>query len=940
MRRISVFLFLNVLFRTYIFSQSSLNDLNIIFKHDFENNTIGDYSYSEWKSDWLNPAWSNRQSDLDIVRNTSDPVNPTKALQINFPANSVGTSEGGTQWWTHFDKKSEVYYSYDVYFMPGFKYQLGGKIPSVHGGSATPNVKPNGYDFFHVGLMFKQEGEIVFYVYYPDSKEPTYGESFSWGYDNYPTDYFKPSSVVIEYGSGVPVYCKPGEWHNFTYRVVLNTVKSTGGGNYDGILEAYFDGKLVTQISHLLFRHTNDLDIEYMNINSFFGGSTDEWRNPIEEWLRLDNVMVYTFKDNMSVPRGNTLSPSNRTINYWRMFSAINTTPPAAPGSLSSSSQTTSSISLKWTDNSTNESSFKVYRSLSATEGFSEVGSTAANVTSFTDNNLQTGITYYYRLRAYNNAGYSDYSSTLAVATLSLQIPAAPSGLVATSVNYNNTTLKWNDNSNNETGFQIERSGPNDYSIKMTFKTEAGIIQFTDNELVMNSNYQYQIRAFNSDGNSDYSSPIQITTPYLVAPSSPSSLTSSEFTDTSITVKWNDNSTNETGFVITRSLAVNPSKSIEIKVNANDTVFTDSKLASSTTYVYTVKAVNDAGNSPSSDKYVASTLSLAETKRVTKGLVAYYNFGYDPDFIIHDQSGYGEPLNLKVMQHAAVSWNQEKELAMLSNTALVSVIPAKKLISALKETNEITLECWIKPMEPESSANSRILSLANNDDEIGFVLDQEFICNPDASALEYRVRLQTESTNPSGFPEYIPDQNISYINLQHLAYVRDNLGKEVMYVNGIKSSEGFRPSNLNTWNDNFYLRLGNESDLNHSWKGTFYLVAIYNKALSMDEINNNYTAGPSDSLTHEGIYYDVSVYPNPITDLVTIEMIPQEIQDIVPQTFIKVLDIYGKTYYQKTIFNPNSRLLETIDFKNFSKGFYFLQVISGNQQKSIKLVKQ
>jgi len=164
MRRISVFHFLPIFFATNLIAQNSLDDLNIIFKHDFENNTEGNYRYDEWSRDWWNPAWCERQPELEITSNTSDPVNPTKTLQLNFPAYSIGPSEGGTQWWTPIENKNEVYFSYDVYFMPGFQYQMGGKLPSVHGGDATPNTRQDGYDFFHVGLMFKHEGRIVFYV--------------------------------------------------------------------------------------------------------------------------------------------------------------------------------------------------------------------------------------------------------------------------------------------------------------------------------------------------------------------------------------------------------------------------------------------------------------------------------------------------------------------------------------------------------------------------------------------------------------------------------------------------------------------------------------------------------------------------------------------------------------------------------------------------------
>ena len=107
----------------------------------------------------------------------------------------------------------------------------------------------------------------------------------------------------------------------------------------------------------------------------------------------------------------------------------------------------------------------------------------------------------------------------------------------------------------------------------------------------------------------------------------------------------------------------------------------------------------------------------------------------------------------------------------------------------------------MKPVESNISTNARILSLASNDEEIGIVLDQDFTGTSDNPGLNYHVRMQTESTNPSGYPEFSPDiSNIQFISLQHVAYVRDSLGTEKMYINGVQSSEGFRPSDLTTWN--------------------------------------------------------------------------------------------------------------------------------------------
>ncbi len=944
MRSVVIFILVGFYLPFLVNGQNSLDDLNIILKHDFENNTVGDYLENEWNRDWLNPVANQHQSETDVVQDENDAVNSSKTLQINYAAGTVGEANSGASWHILFNKMDELYVSYDFMFMPGFQFQLGGKMPSVQGGSITAGVKPNGYDGFTGGLMFHKDGFLYSYIYYPDSKNPEYGDSFIWGGNNYPADYFSPSKVSVDFGSGDLSVCTPGEWHNITYRLVMNTVKSEGGGNYDGIMEAFFDGKLVTQLSHILFRHTTDIGIDLMRLYSFFGGSGDEWKTPIDEWLRLDNVILFTFNDNIDVPRGNTLSPTNRTINYWRKMSTgnVNVDIPALPGIPSLTSQTNSSISIKWSDNSGNENGFKIYRSLDQYLEFVEVGSVASNVTSFTDNSIQPSIQYYYRVRSYNDAGYSNYTGALSVKVQSVELPElpySPTKLTAIEVQYTRAVINWTDNSDNETGFEIERSGPDDFGIKTTFTVSGNVTDFTDDGLEMNKAYQYRVRAFNNDGFSAYSNAIQVITPVIKPPVAPTLLKSTDFTDKSITVSWDDNSDNESGFVILRALAEEPENSVSINIDANDTLFMDTELHSSTSYIYTIKAFNIAGNSPSSNKKVASTLSVAETKRCKDGLIAYYNFGYDPDYVIHDLSGYGEPLDLRVLQPKSVSWDDQKKLEILSNTAMVSYTPAKKIITAVKVSNEITIECWMKPVEPDIPADARIISLASSDEEIGILMDQDFTETSDTRNLNYCVRMQTESTNPAGYPEFIPDiSNTQFISLQHIVYVRDKLGKEKMYINGIPSSEGFRPSDLSSWGDDFYLRLGNESDLNHPWMGTFYSVAFYDKALTNNQVNRNFSLGPCDSVQQKGLDYQINVTPNPITDLAQIEIIPLEFEDIAAQTTIRVLDMFGKVYYQRMLLNPNNQYTETIDFKNFQRGIYLLQVISGSKQRSAKLI--
>ena len=727
-----------------ISSQNSLNDLNILFKHNFENNTLGDYQITEWREDWLYPGWHNRQEETDIVRDENDLVNQTKTLQLNYPANSLGPHEGGTNWTTNFARSDEVYLSYDVLFMPGFEYNIGGKLPGLLAGDGE-GTKVNGYDSFAPILMFGPDGQLEFYYFYVDMPN-VYGESLIWGYP-YGTGTVR-NNVTVNFSSGDHPHMTPGLWNNITFRAVANTI-TDGVADYNGIMEGFFNGKLVIQVSGIRWRLTEDLKMDQLRFQTFFGGSSDIWRNPIDEWIRIDNVMIYTFKEGVNVPRGNTLSSTNRTINYWR--------------------------------------------------------------------NITNGVT----------VG---------------QVPSAPSQLIH-----------------------------------------------------------------------------------------------EDYTESSITLKWKDNSNNESGFIITRSQVLDPSNVTTLTVGANDTCYTDNELTPNTTYIYSIQAVNSVGISKTSNKNIAATLSVAEAKRIKDGLVAYYNFGYDPQNLIRDISGYLTPLNLKILPTSSVSWNESNRLSINSNATLISDLPATKIVSALKKTNELTIEVWIKPNEQYSSSDSRILSIGNNDSDIGFVLEQYYDYSEEKH-INYGSRLQTESTNYSGYPLLLPKNDNLYLNMQHITYVRDSLGKELLYINGSKVAEGFRPGSLNTWKDNYYIRLGNEADQIHSWKGTFYVVAIYDRALNYREISNNYRAMPCDSLTTNGMNYLINVYPNPAFNKTNIEIVPERVLDIAPSTYIRMQDVSGRIYLQEYIFNPNSPYFKELDLTHLHSGVYFVQVISGNNYKTAKLI--
>ena len=84
--------------------------------------------------------------------------------------------------------------------------------------------------------------------------------------------------------------------------------------------------------------------------------------------------------------------------------------------------------------------------------------------------------------------------------------PVAPSYLSYTRVsNGGSVTLSWNDNSDTETGFEIERRLYENGDYTKIATTAADKETYIDNSVEADEVYQYRVRAVNSVGNSTYS---------------------------------------------------------------------------------------------------------------------------------------------------------------------------------------------------------------------------------------------------------------------------------------------------------------------------------------------------------------------------------------------------------------------------------------------------
>ena len=184
----------------------------------------------------------------------------------------------------------------------------------------------------------------------------------------------------------------------------------------------------------------------------------------------------------------------------------------------------------------------------------------------------------------------------------------APTNLVATKDSGNPTgriNLSWTDETDSslgtldEDGFKVERKivGSGNW-VQVAGNLPADTTSYQDTTVEADTQYEYRVRAFIDYANSPFS-PIDTATTdaTTVPPDAPGGLAAAADGIDRLAVSWTDNSNNEDGFVIERSLSSGAGYSVLTTTAQNAESFVDTSVARGTTYYYRVKATNQNGDS-------------------------------------------------------------------------------------------------------------------------------------------------------------------------------------------------------------------------------------------------------------------------------------------------------------------------------------------------------
>lgn len=254
-----------------------------------------------------------------------------------------------------------------------------------------------------------------------------------------------------------------------------------------------------------------DLEVDYDFLYIYDG---EDQTNPVhtltgstlpEDITITSSSVVVTFTSD------ELLTESGWKINYASESSA---TVPASPSALAGEGVSFDQVDLSWTDNSDNETAFVVERS-EDNNNFSEIQTTDADITAFSDTQVAPATTYYYRVKAVNGALESAYSNVAEITSGEDPTPSDPSDLEANAVSFSQVDLTWADHSDNETAFVIERSEDNN-SFTEIETTDAGSIAFSDAQVTPATTYYYRVKAVNGGIESAYSNVAEATTPQML----------------------------------------------------------------------------------------------------------------------------------------------------------------------------------------------------------------------------------------------------------------------------------------------------------------------------------------------------------------------------------------------------------------------------------------
>ncbi len=238
---------------------------------------------------------------------------------------------------------------------------------------------------------------------------------------------------------------------------------------------------------------------------------------------------------------------------------------------------------------------------------------------------------------------------------------------------------------------------------------------------------------------------------------------------------------------------------------------------------------------------------LGGSARVDQYVIARYEFKEGQGNTVFDTSGVMPAMDLTITN---MQWDPNGGLVNTAGIATADATSSAKLYNRIVGPNgqggtgEYTIEAWLVPAPGNPNDLLRVATYATSSASSNFIFAQ--------TGQQWVYHNRTVNTDNNGAPAVTAaagsvDQQQQ---LQHVVMTFDQANGRRIFVNGVETqyqAPEARGTDISNWNAAYSFMLGNEpgARAGHAWQGTFRFVAIHERALTPQQIQTNFSAGPT-----------------------------------------------------------------------------------------------
>lgn len=242
--------------------------------------------------------------------------------------------------------------------------------------------------------------------------------------------------------------------------------------------------------------------------------------------------------------------------------------------------------------------------------------------------------------------------------------------------------------------------------------------------------------------------------------------------------------------------------------------------------------------------------------RTAQNLIALWTFSEGNGTVARDTSGVAPAIDL-ALTGAKFAAGGGVEFVAAGDKAVADAASSKKLSDRIVASKQYTLEAWVVPANTTQAGPARIMTYALDAANANTMMGQ--------ATTQYAFRNRNPgAADGNGNPRLDSPANSLKTELTHVVMTFDPTNQRRIFLNGellaLTDPQATPAVDLSNWNATYLLALGNVPNATAAandriFKGQIRLAAIYDRALPLSEVKQNFAAGVRPQLL---LNFDVS----------------------------------------------------------------------------------